>query len=162
GLHNVHVDLTSSTSTQTTYTILFLGDGAGHHFPQLQWVRSWLLTPTGTTLSAPGYGDATIDANATAAEIQSALDQIFGISAISVADSGTAGSFVVTIGGSYASLDLSTMTGASASPKTTLTPTLDATATVATTVVDDGTFSPDLATVQTISADGAGAYIIHF
>ncbi len=162
GLHDIQVVVTSTSSTQTTYTIIFAGDGAGLHFPQLQWVRSWALTPTGTLLKSAGYGDATIGANPTAAQIQTALDQVYGISTIAVSNSTTPGTFVVTIGGAYVSLDLTQLSGATATPKTTLVPTLDATAVVTTVIVDDGTLSPDLNTVQTIDTDGAGSYMIHF
>jgi Ca2+-binding RTX toxin-like protein len=162
GLSDVHVDVTSS-STQTTYTVLFVGDGAGTHFPQLDWVRSWTLALTGaTTLSAPGYGDATIGTTPTAASIQAALQQVFGISAITVV-AGPGATYVVTIGGAYASLDLSHIVGATVAPLTTLKPTLDATAAVQTAIVDDGTTSPDLDTVQTIDvAATSGTYVLHF
>jgi Ca2+-binding RTX toxin-like protein len=161
-LSNVHVVLTSSTSTQTSYTILFLGDGAGLHFPQLQWVRSWTLTPTGTVLTAPGYGDGTIGPDPTAAEIQNALEHIYGVSAFTVTAGAAPSSFAVTVGGAYVVLDLAQLAGATAAPKTTLFSTLNSTASVTAATVADGTTSPVLGNVQTITSDGLGSYIIHF
>ena len=163
GLSDVHVDVTSS-STQTTYTVLFVGDGAGTHYPQLDWVRSWTLALTAgaTALSAPGYGDASIGSTPTAAGIQAALQIVYGISAITVV-AAAGGTYVVTVGGAYTALDLSKIVGATVAPLTTLKPTLDATAAVQTAIVDDGTTSPDLDTVQTIGvAATSGTYVLHF
>jgi hypothetical protein len=160
-LDNVHVALASSTSTQTSYTILFLGDGAGVHFPQLQWVRTWTLTPTGPVLSAPGFGDGSVGSG-TADEIRSALEHVYGVSAFTVLAGTAPGTFEVTIGGAYVALELSQLVGATATPETSLVPTLDATASVNATIVADGTTTPGLNNVQTISADGTGSYLIHF
>ena len=113
-------------------------------------------------LAAPGYGDATIGSNPAAADIQAALRQVYGISAITVSAGPSAGTFLVTVGGAYVSLDLAQLSGATAAPQSRLVPTLDATATVKVTLVADGTTSPSLNTVQTIAPDGTGSYLIHF
>src|SRR5207302_479482 len=138
----IHVDVAPTTSAQASYKITFAGAAAGLHFPQLQWVRTWVLSITGPLLAAPGYGDATVGANPTAADVQAALRQVYGVSAITVAAGATTGTFLVTVGGAYVGLDLGSLTGATAAPNSTLYPTLDATPTVKTTLDADGTTAP--------------------
>src|SRR5262249_39472585 len=125
-LDNVDVVTTATSSTETSYKIYFLGNGAGLHFPQLQWVRSWTLTPTGTIRSAAGYAPGPLGPHPPAADIQSALEHVYGVTAFTVANGATAGTFAVTVGGAYVVLDLAQLPGATAAPKTTLIPTLDA------------------------------------
>ena len=58
--------------------MVFAGDGAGTHYDQLQWVEhvgadAPARAGQTETLSAPGYGDASLGADPTAAEVQAAL-----------------------------------------------------------------------------------------
>ncbi len=110
GLQDIQVAETS-TSGQTTYTVTFAGDGAGRHFDQLVWVTTWQLSlpsAQGFTLNAPGFGDATLGPNPTAAEVQAALNQVYGVSSITVSLQGS--TYLVTVASPNTALDLSQLT----------------------------------------------------
>ena len=135
----------TTTSTSETYTVDFNGRHSGIDFGQITWVGVWTLATTGPyplTLTDPNYGFATLQAPADSAAMTNALQSIYHTTDITAVLTAP-GLYTVTLAGDHAGLDLSNLTGASATPVAQLDPQPDASASVRTSTVHDGTTTPE-------------------
>ena len=104
-----------------SYTLLLPGALQGS--VQLDYLRTsvksvstgiWTLTTTGSapiTISAPGFGFATLPGSADSAAMTAALQSIYGTTDVSAVLTGTPGVYTVTFTGTHKNLDFSQLTG---------------------------------------------------